>query len=130
MKKTALHKIQKILLASFVFIFISKISPAQQDYIKPDAPVVIETVVLKFPDINSAKVYNAVTVALAGIEGVTIHGRCVSNEYLLIDIDRRYYFKNDEVLNKIREANLNYEFIANAGAQKLQELCPNIQITK
>ena len=113
-----------------LFIIISKSAVAQQTDIKYDAPVIIETVILKFPDINSAKVYTALQTVLAGINGVSIHGRCPDSDVLYLKIDRRYFPKNDDLLKKIADANFFYEVVENKNAVKQNGICSEDQATK
>ena len=121
---------QKTVIALFVFFIISKASVAQQREIKPDAPEVIETVILKFPDINSNKVYTGVQTALSGTTGVSIRGYCPNADYLFINIDRKYFPKNDDVFQKMTDANFVFDLIPYNDALKIKGLCSESQLVK
>ena len=130
MKKSIQIIPAKTTFALLLFIIISKTTVAQLTEIKYDAPVKIETVILKFPDINSIKVYTAVQTALSGIYGVSVRGRCPDTPYLFLNVDRRYFPQNDDVLKKITDANFVFEVVPEKYATKQNGICPEYEIAK
>lgn len=113
-----------------LFFIISKTTVAQQTEIKYDAPARIETVILKFPDINSTKVYSAVQAVLANAPGVSIRGRCPNATYLFLNVDRRYFPQNNDLLQKIIDAKFVFEVIQNNDASKKDGICSEYEIAK
>ena len=119
----------KTSLCIIFFFGISKISIAQQVEIKQDAPEVIETIVLKFTDIGSAKVYQAVATTLSGTPGVTIKGHCPSADFLFLNVDKRYFPQNDELFKKIIDASFVFENVSKDVAKQIG-ICSDNELIK
>jgi hypothetical protein len=127
MKNYTLKGLKKLFFSLFLLLFISINSYAQgqknQGSATPTAQV--ETMIVKVPGVKSDEVFLKYKNLLAGLKGVSIAGRTLKNEYLLIEVDKKQHQVID-VLQPMKDTGYFFDFLYdNTSPQKIQELFAN-----
>jgi hypothetical protein len=127
MKNYTLKGLKKLFFSLFLFLFISINSYAQGQKNQGSATPTtqVETMIVKVPGVKSDEVFLKYKTLLAGLKGVSISGRTLKNEYLLIEVDKKQHQVID-VLQPMKETGYFFDFLYdNPSPQKIQELFAN-----
>ncbi|HKR05580.1 MAG TPA: hypothetical protein VJY62_13175 [Bacteroidia bacterium] len=127
MKNYTLKGLKKLFFSLFLLLFISINSYAQGQKNQGSATptVQVETMIVKVPGVKSDEVFLKYKNLLAGLKGVSIAGRTLKNEYLLIEVDKKQHQVID-VLQPMKDTGYFFDFLYdNPSPQKIQELFAN-----
>ncbi|MEO5569678.1 MAG: hypothetical protein ABIT08_08135 [Bacteroidia bacterium] len=126
------NHLKKLFLPLSFFLFISTYSFSQMQKSTGSAAQnsQVETMIVKAIGVKADNVFNEYKNLLAGLKGVSITGRTLENEYLVIEIDKNQHQVID-VLQPMKDAGYNYEFLyENPSPQKIRELFANDPLIK
>jgi|GEM_PF-4479821 len=132
MSNSTLQILKKLFFILPALLFISICSQAQNQKNQAATAQVsqVETMIVKVPGIKSDEIFLKYKNLLAGLKGVSITGRTLINEYLLIEIDKKQHQILD-VLQPMKDTGYFFEFLYdNPSAQKLQDIFANDPLVK
>jgi hypothetical protein len=132
MRNFTLQTIKKLVFVLPVLLFISINSHAQNQKNQAATTQVsqVETMIVRVPGIKSDEIFLKYKNLLTGLKGVSITGRSLINEYLLIEIDKKQHQAID-VLQPMKETGYFFELLYdNPSAQEIQEIFANDPLVK
>lgn len=132
MKNYTLHGLKKLFfsLSFCLFISINSYAQGQKNQGSASQTAQVETIIVKVPGVGSDEIFLKYKNLLAGLKGVSISGRALKNEYLLIEIDKKQHQVID-VLQPMKDTGYFFDFLYdNPSPQKIQELFANDPLVK
>jgi len=119
-----------LFLAFFIFISAYSFSQAQNNSGSAAQSAQVKTIILKAYGIKSDDVFLKYKNFLTGLKGVSVSGRTLTNEYLVVEMDASK-IQVIEVLQSLKDSGYVFEYLYdNPSPQKLQELFANDPLIK